>query len=156
MKKLIGYFGLTVFLLMLLYALKVGNDLKKRVYCGGTLKGIYTALCVYHHDYDVLPEYDRWYDLLISETEHPPGSFRCPSVKKEEGKGNYFVNKNIPPSWKADGDLIFLFEGDSGWNQVGEKQDARFRHANGFNFIRANGAEGYITQKEIDRVRWSE
>ena len=143
-----------VCIMIILYGIKQISDIKHRAICHGHLKGLYTALKVYHTDYHQLPGYESWYDKLISECDFLPEAFGCPADKSEKGMGNYIINKGFDPYWKSSRDVVLVFEGAQGWNQVGDKQHIRFHHFNGCNVLFSDGHVEYIKRKDIDKLKW--
>lgn len=121
------------------------------------MKGVYSALQVYYADYKRLPEYNEWYDLLINEADFLPEAFKCPSKKPSGDRiGNYILNKNFDPSWNSDANIVLVFEGESGWNQVGDITQIKPRHFDGCNILFSSGHVKYVKRTDFDKLKWKQ
>jgi hypothetical protein len=146
-----GCIVLTAVIVGFLYVQKV----RDRALCIGQLKAIYAALSVYYDELNHLPDYNKWYDQIIKETDFYPGSLKCPSEKKSsEVFGNYFINKYFPSNWKAPIDMVLVFEGDRGWNQVGDKTQIIYHHGGESNVLLSTGEIVIVKKANVDSLRW--
>lgn len=97
--------------------LHLTTQIAQRVVCGTNLKGLFTALDAYANEFDnQLPTPEQWCDLLITNVDVSPKSFKCSSSGAIEGESSYALNMHIahmklsqiPP------DTVLLFETNAG------------------------------------------
>jgi hypothetical protein len=103
-------------------------DLKlKETECQIKLKSIYSSLYAYYDEHKHLPAHDKWYDLLLEQGDLSADVFRCPSIKKNKGLGNYTINHNLDNlGMHSAQNTVLVFEGNLGWNKF--DGDIKFVH----------------------------
>lgn len=144
-------------LAIMMPALNKTKALAQRLVCSTNLQGLGTALVVYTNDYDdKLPTSQKWCDLLISEADVGPMSFRCKGVK--EGPSNYAMNENlIDKGLDVPADMVMLFETVPGWNQVGGPDilTTENHRGEGCNIVFADGYTKFVRTEDIDSLKWT-
>lgn len=139
-------------------ALNKTKGLAQRLVCSTNLRGLGTALVIYTNDYDdKLPTPQKWCDLLISEADVAPMSFRCKGA--QEGPCNYAMNKNLIDN-NMEGnpaDMVMLFETVPGWNQVGGPDilTTENHRGEGCNIVFADGHTEFVRTEDIDSLKWT-
>ncbi|NLW84001.1 MAG: hypothetical protein GXY41_06310 [Phycisphaerae bacterium] len=149
------YISIAIFVLLfvgMIYAVKVYLN---RLDCSLRLQSLCSLMLVYHNEYNELPNHERWYDLLICEFALQDDFFKCPSCQKKGKIGTYFINKHLNSKWDGPGDLVFLFEGEFGWNQYGDANDILPLHSGGSHVLFLNGNVEFIKQEDFDKLIWT-
>ena len=152
-----GLFVLPMMLAILMPALSKTRSLAQRLVCAENLKGLAIATMVYANDYDnKFPTADKWNDLLVSETDVDPLSFRCKST--DEGPSNYAMNKNLAgKSTNVSAETVLFFESGPGWNQVGASDDLNIDNhcGEGCNIAFSDGHIEFVKSEDIGSLKWT-
>ncbi|MEJ5261014.1 MAG: hypothetical protein WHS88_12575 [Anaerohalosphaeraceae bacterium] len=150
------------FLLLLILGLLMGGILLSikahavwnDTWCKTKLKVIYFSMVFYFREHKKLPDYQVWYDLLIQEADVSKDCFICPTKKQKGNVGTYVINKDFDILWNMPPDCVFVFEGVSGWNQSGGKNEIRPLHHGGCHVLFSNGDIKFIKEKDFPNLIW--
>jgi prepilin-type processing-associated H-X9-DG protein len=148
---------LPLIMAIMLPALSKTKAMAQRVVCATNLKGLGIAMYVYANNYDdTLPTADKWCDLLTSQADVNPVSFRCASAP--EVSFSYALNENLAGRGMKDvsPDVVMLFEADAGPNAVGGPEMlVSDRHKVGCNIVFVDGHVEFIKESEIGNLKWT-
>lgn len=102
-----------------------------------------------------LPPSEKWCDLMGG----CGCQFRCPGMKKEKGRGltPYVLNQYaVGLDRDMPGNMVLVFEGPPGWNQVGgpELLSADNHRGKGANILFADGHVEFVKKKDFAKLRW--
>ena len=125
----------------------------KETVCGAHLSSLGKSLMVYaNENKDRYPTADKWCDLLIEHADAPPKMFNCPNDKK--GPSSFALNPNAEPN--SPGDVVLLFESQSGWNQYGGKEllSPDNHKGNGANILFNDGHAEFIYKEDFGKLNW--
>lgn len=152
---------ISILLLLLIGGFKLCTAEYRRIICQGDLKALGTSLAVYSMDYeDKLPTPDKWCDLLIEKGLKTPESLICPNRKTRAAKASHYImNKNVLAyeSCIFPRDMVLVFEGPEGWNQVGGPEDLEAHHYGKYcTILFADGDTAYMTISEAKQLNWGE
>ncbi len=121
--------------------------------CEENLRIISHAMWAYvEHNGGKFPTDDKWCSLLVQNTDLKRGRFICKSAKW--GMSNYAINPNA--GLDSPGNMILLFETNSGWNQVGGPELLTTDNHNGAgcNVMFANGYVGFVEARWVGALKW--
>jgi hypothetical protein len=118
--------------------------------------GIATALTVYTHDYNTLPEMDKWCDLLIAEADCSPSTFEG-VLKPESGVCGYALNKNLAGlAFDAlDDKVVLAFEAKGPWNLSGGPELVQSLKRKKIAVVFVDGMMKFVTKEEIGELKWT-
>ncbi len=124
--------------------------------CKIQLKAIYSGIDLYRAHYYRLPDYQKWYDLLIQvhEGDFSAEGFMCPTQGRRKREGTYIINEDFDKTWNMPPDSVLVFEGDKGWNQFGSIEDIRPLHRGGCHVLFSNGDIKFIQEKDFANLVW--
>ena len=125
----------------------------KEVNCKANLKGIQNALQTYHNEFGDYPIPEKWYDALIDAGFIGKEHFQCPIEASAVHEGHYVLNSALGKSSAGiSGDFVLVFEGRSGWNQVGGREKAVFRHRGKCGVVFLNGQMEMLEADILNRL----
>jgi hypothetical protein len=123
--------------------------------CRVKLKCLYSALCTYYDEHGHLPEFDKWYDLLLEQGDLSSDVFLCPVFEKHNNSGSYTINKDHDFFWiESTPDTVLIFEGNAGWNQFGGIDQITEPHRGGSYVLFSNGDIKFVKKKDCSMLRW--
>jgi prepilin-type processing-associated H-X9-DG protein len=130
-----------------------------QVICRAKLKALGTAMQTYASNHNnQYPTGDKWCDLLIEYTEVAPKHFVCPTSGTKEDQSNYVMNENVAGRKVSDlpDDVVLLFEGKPGWNQVGgpERLTTENHKGMGCNILYMDGHVEFMKTKQFKELKW--
>lgn len=155
-------FGLLVLpmtLAILMPALSKTKSMAQRLVCKTNLTGLAVAMAVYANDNDdKFLTGDKWNDLLVSEVDVDPKSYRCKGA--QEGPCNYAMNENLAGKGinvPIPAQTVVLFESRPGWNQVGGVDDVNVdnHRGEGCNILFADGHVEFVKLEKICSLKWT-
>lgn len=135
--------ALCIFLVLFIYfiffhptIIPPSKQLAKPVVCQSYIRYITLGLLLYNTDktksqyptVSGLPNKSKWNELIFPyiEDERP---YVCPSEKLASKTCTYVLNQNLYDiKGELPEDMVLIFEGAVGWNQVGDADDIVFRH----------------------------
>lgn len=133
----------------------IANGYILEVRCKANLKAISGALNIYYNDYETFPNSEVWCDALIKEGIISKEYFRCPKRSVANSQGHYILNAAVEKSIVRESDkkgYVLVFEGESGWNQVGGLEKAAFIHKGKCGVVFSTGRIELLKPDELERL----
>ena len=126
-----------------------------RLTYGTSLKYLGEIINEYVDEYNVYPQSDRWCDVLVTEKDCRNYYFRYRYAK--EGQGYCAINANIyTANTDIPDDMVLLFEGKGGWNQIGgpEILSTDNHKGKGCYIVFADGNTEFVNTEKLDKLKW--
>lgn len=103
-----------------------------------------------HH----LSNYTRWYDELMTY-DNAADTFKCPASDQKGTIGTYLINKNYESIWDVrDKEIVLVFEGGDGWNQIGDANDILPVHGDGCYVLFTGGNIRFVKKEDFTKLVW--
>jgi hypothetical protein len=103
------------------------------------------------------PKAEKWCDVLLEQIKVDESLFSCPLDKG--ARCSYSLNKYaVQAGADLPADIVLLFESAPGWNQVGGPELLTMPHSvrnrKGCNVVFANGKSRFVSEENVDTLRW--
>lgn len=161
-RKLIDIILIIIFLcivqLMIAICVPACRQAKKqssKLECKGTIGTLNRGCLTYRENFKRWPDKQKWSDSIKPYVGNST-QFKCATDKI--GPCSYAMNASIPDNAsELPDDMVLLFEGAPGWNNVGGPEDVvTDRHGKtGANIAFADGRVEFIEAEDIPKLRWT-